>query len=102
MGRLGQLAKERGVPVLVVTGTVKNDQKTVVLEMAAKWGFELLDIGPVTARVFERNGYPTTEEDMRRLLWVSKGDHHPNRFGHTIYAEGIQQKIEAMGLLTRE
>ncbi|MBI3986432.1 MAG: SGNH/GDSL hydrolase family protein [Lentisphaerae bacterium] len=98
MDRLGQLAKERGIPVIIMIGTLGTDQRAVVLDLVDQWNFQALDIGPVTKRVLKRNGIPDTEEDFRRVGWVSRSDHHPNAFGHTIYAEGLLELMGIMGL----
>ncbi len=98
MDRLGALTRARGIPVIVIIGTLGEDQRTAVQAAVDRWEFRLLDIAPVTRRVLAREGIPDTREVWRRVGRVSPGDSHPSPFAHMIYAEGLFETMRDMGL----
>jgi hypothetical protein len=98
MGRLAALTKPRGIPVVVLRGTFTKDQGQVLDEVVAAHGFHVLDIGPVTTATMEKLGLPTDTESVRDRIWIGKGDHHPNAFGHTIYADGLLETFSRLGI----
>lgn len=102
MARLASLTSPREIPVLLMRGTYKADQKEVVESVCAEHGFELLSIGPYTEEVLVAHGIGTDVTEQRRAIWLSKGDHHPNAFAHTIYAGGLMRKMAEMGIIPEE
>ena len=98
--RLGRLAKQRKIPVIVLIGTLGGDQREVVTDCAKKWGFQVLDIGPYTPRALNRNKIPDCEENWVRVGQVSAADNHPTAFAHTIYTEGLLETMYKMKLIT--
>ncbi len=98
--RLGRLAKQRGIPVIVLLGTLGDDQRAVINECAKKWKFHTLDIGPYTPRALARNGIPDCEENWVQVGQVSPGDTHPTAFAHTIYTEGLMEAMHQMKLIS--
>jgi hypothetical protein len=59
----------------------------------------MLEIGPVTKRVFADYGFPDDAKVRRSKLMVAPGDSHPGAFGHYIYAVGLWEKLQEMGVI---
>lgn len=101
MERLARLAGERGIPVIVLHGTVSGEQKRLLDELAAAHSFRLVDIRPFTDRYVREHGIENTKDARRKALWVSEKDPHPNAVGHAIYADGLEENLQAMGVIGR-
>ncbi len=86
----------RGIPVILLAGFKSEEQGRYLESLAARNGFEVLDIAPITERALDEAGAGTDPEERQRAVWISRGDHHPNPFGHSIYARGLGEKIAGM------
>lgn len=89
-------AAARGIPVILLAGFKSEEQGRYLEGLAARNGFEILDIAPFTERALDEAGAGTDPEERQRAIWISRGDHHPNPFGHSIYARGLFEKISGM------
>lgn len=98
MNRLGELAREGGVDVLVLVGSTRKGQMREIESRVAENGFSMVSIGPVTDRVLADYGIPSDREVLRRRMQVAPGDPHPNLFGHYIYAVGLWEQLRTMGI----
>lgn len=92
-------APRRKIPVILLRGTYLESQRVLLDETAARYGFEMLDIGPITERWLNERGYTQEPAERKLLLRVGKGDSHPNQLGHRIYADGLLEKMAAMELI---
>ena len=97
MARLAQLAKERGIPVLVMRmGESKKIGEDVAGEAARRNDLRALNAGPAFWHYLQREGLGDGHD-----VWVKTfklpNDGHPNALGHSIYAEALYGELEAMG-----
>jgi hypothetical protein len=99
MKKLRRLTRSRNIRVLVLVGSTRGRQSKTVREAARRNGFDILEIGPVTKRVFADYGFPDDSRVRRRKLRVAPGDSHPGAFGHYIYAVGLWEKLQEMGII---
>ena len=99
MKRLGELAGRRDIRVLVLVGSTRDHQSKTIRAAVRRNGFDILEIGPVTKRVFADYGFPDDARVRRRKLRVAPGDSHPGAFGHYIYAAGLWEKLQEMGII---
>ena len=97
--KLGQLTRSRNIRVLVLVGSTRDNQGKTIRKAARRNGFDILEIGPVTKRVFADYGFPDDAGIRRRKLRVAPGDSHPGAFGHYIYAVGLWEKLQEMGMI---
>jgi lysophospholipase L1-like esterase len=100
MARLAELTEERGIPVIVITGTLSKKQKNMVREAATEHGFHVLPIGPYSDAWVKDHGIPDNRKARQKALWVSRGDHHPNADAHTIYADGLMDVMRETGIIS--
>lgn len=89
----------RRIPVIVMIGTLHASQRNAVNEAVRRHGFVLLDIAPYTQERLTALGVPNTREAYGRVLWIGKGDRHPNPYAHTIYAGGLLRTMADMGIV---
>jgi hypothetical protein len=88
----------RPIPVIILRGTLFDRQRALMDRLAPELGFEILDIAPVTQAWLTANGYPDDPVARERAVIIGPGDRHPNAIGHQIYADGLMEKMRAMGL----
>jgi hypothetical protein len=99
MSKLREITAPRNVRVLVLVGSTKGRQGKVIRQAVRHNGFDMLEIGPVTKRVFADYGFPDDARVRRLKLRVAPGDSHPGAFGHYIYAVGLWKKLQEMGVI---
>jgi len=99
MAKLKELTGPRDIRVLVLVGSTRGRQGKVIRQTVRHNGFDILEIGPVTKRVFADHGFPDDARVRRRKLRVAPGDSHPGAFGHYIYAVGLWEKLQEMGVI---
>lgn len=93
----GEPARRR-IPVIILRGTLSERQRAIMDRLAPQFGFEILDIAPVTQAWLTAKGYPDDPAVRSRAIIIGPGDHHPNDIGHQIYTDGLLEKMQAMGL----
>ena len=96
--RPGEPARRR-IPVILMRGTFTPGQGALLDAAIQQYGFIPLDIGPVTQRRMRELGIPDDPAAQAQAIRIGPGDSHPNALGHTIYADGLQELLEAEGLL---
>lgn len=99
MDRLGRLAREEGIPVMVLIGSTRGSQMRRIQAQVKEQGFHSVSIGPVTDRILAQYGIPNEDRVLRRKLQVAPGDPHPNAFGHYIYALGLWEGLQEAGII---
>jgi hypothetical protein len=99
MKKLGRLTRSRNIRVLVLVGSNRGRQGRTIRKAVQRNGFDMLEIGPVTRRVFADHGFPDDAGVRRRKLRVAPGDSHPGAFGHYIYTVGLWEKLQEMGII---
>ena len=96
--RLFELSSSRSVPVIVVMGGAGGRMKKIVRTQAKIHDFHLIEVKPFVDRYIRENKLEDTKAARRQLLWVSSTDNHPNKLGHSIFAEAILDKISTIPL----
>jgi len=86
MKKLGRLTRSRNIRVLVLVGSTRGRQSKTVREAARRNGFDILEIGPVTKRVFADYGFPDVAGGRRRTLRAAPGD-------------SLWEKLQKMGII---
>jgi len=99
MDHLAELADEWGIPVVVLIGSTRRGQMRVIRGRVKEHDFNSVSIGPVTDRILAEYGIPNDRMVLRRKMQVAPGDPHPNGFGHYIYAVGLWEKLQEMGVI---
>lgn len=99
MSRLHDLAEARELPVILILGHIKGEQRDYVVAVAQAMEFQVLDMKPYTYEVLEAHGVPDQPKARDRILRVAPGDSHPSPFGHRIFAGAILRQLGEMGVV---
>ncbi|HMO18241.1 MAG TPA: SGNH/GDSL hydrolase family protein [Oligoflexia bacterium] len=94
LGRLHELVCEDKVPVILLTGKLKDSYKRLILEETRKYNFHVAEVYTKVNDYIRENNIEDTPKSRRQLLWVSENDSHPNALGHRLYAKALREKIE--------
>lgn len=101
MTRFAALAREHGIPVLVMRlGEGGEDGDDVAGEAARRLGLRAFNAAPVFWSYLQANGLGDAHDVWVRTFKIPN-DGHPNALGHRMYADGLLGELRAMGLGAR-
>ena len=101
MVRLGALARERALPVIVLFLGGQGEPWDLVRRVVEEQEFHLLNAGSYHSSYLAEHGIEPSERGWAETFWRSRRDHHPNALGHRLYAEALVEKLEALGFVDR-
>ncbi len=99
MARLGDAARERSLPVIVLFSAREGEPWALVRRVVEAEGFHPLVTGPYYSDYLSRHGIEASPRGWAETFWLSRRDHHPNPLGHRLLAAALYEAVRDLGIL---
>jgi hypothetical protein len=101
MERIARLAERQNIPVIVIYGSARRDQRRTLRGFSERHGFVIARLRPHLRAYVAEKGLEKALAENPTLFVLSRQDHHPNAQGHRIYARALMSALEESGFVAR-
>jgi len=95
MRQLARSCKEKDIPLIMLLGShTKLTREAISNRMAPRMGFRVIEASDLVDSYFKEQHPGANKLERGEMLWVSDKDSHPNKLGHSLYADALTPVLD--------